>query len=64
MLRGKAEQPQASTEDINDDGLMDLVVQVETQTLALSGGDTEAYLTGYTYDGEFFWGVDTVKIVP
>ncbi len=52
-------------EDVDGDGDMDLLFHFETQELAdLDENSTEAFLTGYTDAGEFFWGKDTVKIVP
>lgn len=63
-LKGKAQTPQTSFEDINSDGFMDLIVQVSTESLVLSEGDSEAILTGMTYDGTPISGKDTVRIVP
>ena len=63
-LKGKAQTPQASYEDVNGDGFMDLIVQVTTQSLELSDGDTEAILTGMTDDGIPISGKDLVRIVP
>ena len=47
-----------------DDGLDDLLFHFKTQELDLDEDSTEGVLTGYTFDGEFIWGCDTVKIVP
>lgn len=63
-LKGKAQTPQVSYEDINSDGFMDLIFHVSTQLLELSEGDTEAILTGMTYDGIPISGKDSVRIVP
>ena len=55
----------AHEEDINDDGLMDLVCQVETENLdpdQLQEG--YAVLTGSTYDGQAIEGSDEITIVP
>jgi hypothetical protein len=46
------------------DGRDDLLFHFETQELDLNEESTEAFLTGYTSDGEFIWGKDTVNIVP
>jgi len=54
----------ASFQDVNGDGRLDLVVQVITTALALSTGDTQATLTGQTFDGKSITGVDSVRIVP
>src|SRR5262249_39635910 len=43
--------PITSTEDVNGDGLLDLVVQVDTQSLELTSTDTEATLTALTAAG-------------
>jgi hypothetical protein len=43
---------------------MDLLVHIDTTALSLSAIDTEAILTGKTYDGMCIRGTDTVRIVP
>ncbi len=63
-LKGKAETPMASSQDVNGDGLLDLVVHVTTDALVLTDGDTIAILVGTTYDGWNIIGQDTVRIVP
>ena len=50
-------------EDVNGDGLLDLVVHIDTSALDLFESDTEAVLEGLTYDGRKFRGIDTVRIV-
>ena len=57
-------KPMASSdEDVNDDGLLDLVVHVSTEELQLSSTDTEATLQGRTYDGKYIIeGTDSVLI--
>ena len=57
-------QPMASSEHVNDDGILDLVVHVITDELQLSSGDTEATLLGMKYCGECIEGTDSVCIVP
>ena len=49
-LKGKAQTPMASVEDVNGDGLPDLVVHVDTEALQLSEEETTAVLQGQTYD--------------
>ena len=49
-------------EDINEDGLLDLILHFETQELDLEVDDTEACLSGGTFSGEMFEGCDTVRI--
>jgi hypothetical protein len=52
-------------EDVDGDGDTDLLFHFKTQELVdLNEESTEATLTGYTHDGEFIWGTDTVNIVP
>jgi hypothetical protein len=55
---------QYSRQDVNGDGLIDMVVQVTTQALELSAGDTEATLTGTTVTGDLIQGSDSVRVVP
>ena len=62
-LRGRG-TPMVDTRDVNSDGLMDLVVHVETEALELSAEDTEAILLGRTFDGTNIKGIDSVRIVP
>ena len=50
-------------EDVNGDGLLDLVLHFSTQSLNLNSGDTEACLTGKTLSGQDFKGCDSVNIV-
>jgi hypothetical protein len=61
-IKGKG-TPQTSAEDVDGDGLLDLIVHVDTTALQLSLGDTEAILEGETYEGVSIRGVDTVRIV-
>jgi len=51
-------------EDVDGDGDTDLLFHFKTQELDLDENSTEAFLTGYTFDGQFIWGTDTVNIVP
>lgn len=61
-IKGKGD-PQVNFDDVDGDGLMDIVVHVDTRTFVLSATDTEAILTGETFDGVKFEGVDTIRIV-
>jgi hypothetical protein len=63
QLKGNG-TPQASLQDVNSDGLLDLVVQVVTEALQLSDTDTEATLDGTAAGGVAIRGTDTVRIVP
>lgn len=62
-LKGQG-TPQASFQDVNADGLLDLVVHVSTEALQLTETDTEAVLEGATLDGTHIRGRDTVRVVP
>jgi len=62
-LKGKG-TPMASIQDVNNDGLLDLVVHVTTEALALSETDTSAALEGLTFGGKAITGTDSVRIVP
>ena len=62
-LKGKG-TPMASFEDVNGDGLLDLVVHVETTALQLSASDTVAVLEGQTTGGTMIRGNDSVRVVP
>jgi hypothetical protein len=63
-LRGKKEVPMANLEDIDTDGDLDLVVQLETELLAGFELDTNCELGALTYDGFVISGFDTLHIVP
>jgi len=62
-LKGKG-TPMASTSDANGDGLLDLIVHVNTEALQVSDADTVAVLEGKTFDGKPIRGTDTVRVVP
>ena len=53
----------ASEQDVNGDGLLDLVVHVETDALQLTKTDNQAELTGETFDGVSIVGSDAIRIV-
>jgi uncharacterized delta-60 repeat protein len=61
-LRGNG-TPQASVQDVNGDGRLDLVVHVATQALELTSGDVQAVLRGGTYSGLPILGTDTVRVI-
>ena len=62
-LTGKS-KPIASFQDVNGDGLLDLVVHIETSALQLSSTDTTAVLKGRTFSGQPIQGSDSVRVVP
>ena len=49
-------------EDVNGDGLTDLVVHFVQKETGLSDSDIEADLNGETHDGTGFCGMDAVKV--
>ncbi len=55
--------PMSSLEDINGDGLLDLVVHVSTTALQ-PNFDNECLLEGTTFAGQNFFGTDTIAVVP
>jgi len=65
---GVAQRPngtfRASIDDVNGDGLPDLVVHVTTTAIQLSRTDTIAVLTGKTVAGVGVRGAESVRIVP
>ncbi len=54
----------ASIEDVNGDGLADLVVEVPKKFLRLGPDSTQAVLTGLTPGGRLIQGRDAVAIAP
>jgi len=52
-----------SNEDVNDDGLVDVVCHFYNQATGFQIGDTEGVLKGVTQGGRAFEGVDSVRIV-
>jgi len=51
-----------SPEDVNSDGLIDMVLHFKTQDFNLQPEDIEACLTGMTFSGQEFKGCDSVRI--
>jgi hypothetical protein len=56
--------PWVSTEDVNGDGVLDLVAKFQTSRLQLRLGDLEASLAGLTLAGRRFHGTDAVRVIP
>lgn len=50
-------------EDVNDDGLSDMVCHFYTQLSGFKSGDTEGFLKGKTWANENLLGMDSVRIV-
>jgi hypothetical protein len=64
-VKGKGSKSLAHEEDVNDDGLTDLVCQVKTENLDPEGfQDGLASVTGETFDGVPVEGWDEITIVP
>ena len=61
-LRGRA-TPMASVDDVNSDGIDDLLIHVETAALTLESAATGAVLKGMTLSGVAIIGTDTVRVV-
>ena len=55
--------PMAAYDDVNDDGLVDLVVHFEIPSLVLSEADEVAYLEGRTQDDKKIKGKDAVRVI-
>jgi hypothetical protein len=62
-VRGKGKSL-AHEEDVNGDGLLDLVCKVETESLDEEIDAGVVCLTGETFLGEQFEGCDFILIVP
>ena len=62
-VRGKGNKLMAHIEDVDGDGLIDLVVQVDTEAASLWTSGT-VILTATTYDNQDIIGSDEVVIVP
>ena len=50
-------------EDVNGDGLLDMIFQFKTQDTGIVCGDTSASLTGETFAGQAIEGFDSIKTV-
>lgn len=64
-LRGRG-TPQFSFDDVNGDGLLDMVVHVNTEALDLSENDTDAALTAFVVGvpETIIRGLNTIRVVP
>jgi hypothetical protein len=54
----------AHVEDVDGDGDLDLLLHFRTLDTGIAPGDTEACVTGQTYDGVPIEGCDSVRTVP
>ena len=48
-------------EDADGDGDLDLILHFKTQETGIQCGDTSAFLTGETFDGQAVEGSDSIK---
>jgi hypothetical protein len=55
-------RPMAALEDVNGDGRLDLMCQIEASELELTVSDSEAVLLGETLDGTLIRGEDFVEV--
>jgi hypothetical protein len=53
----------AHLEDVDGDGDIDMVLHFRTQDTGIADGDTEASLSGETFDGQDILGTDSVRTV-
>ncbi|HZM33743.1 MAG TPA: hypothetical protein VFC18_04545 [Burkholderiales bacterium] len=63
-LVGKGANQACNAHDVNADGLLDLICQVETSDLTLEPGSSIAVLKAKTLSGEDIQGEDLIRIVP
>lgn len=52
----------SSLQDVNGDGLLDMVIHISFPTLQLTNFATEVLVEGMTFDGKYFWGTDNVVV--
>jgi len=60
---GGAKVVRHKVKDFNKDGLGDLLLRFEIPQAGIACGDTEATLTGETFDGQSIEGTDSIKTV-
>jgi len=63
-MMGKTGNSLCHSEDVNGDGLLDLVCQVNTAQFIIEIGESIAVLEAETFDGTAVRGEDSVRIVP
>ncbi len=64
IMIGKSNKLLCHDEDVNSDGLLDLVCQVETAQFMIEVGESVAVLEAETFDGTPIRGEDSIRIVP
>lgn len=60
---GEAQPVSYQLEDVDYEGYLDLALKFETQDTGIACGDTEATLSGQTFDGVQIIGTDAIKTV-
>ena len=63
-LIGKGDKYSCSAQDVNGDGLLDLVCHVLTAQFMIEPGDSVAVLEASTFGGQAIRGEDSIRIVP
>lgn len=63
-LVGKSDKYLCNLEDVNSDGLLDLVCKIYTAQFMVEEGETTAMLEAETFDGIKLRGEDSIMIVP
>lgn len=61
---GTLNWPEHTLDDVNDDGLVDVLLNFQMDAIQLEAGTTEAYLEGATVDGANVVGVLRVSVMP
>jgi hypothetical protein len=61
---GKSDKYSCDQEDVNNDGLMDLVCHVYTAQFMIESGQSTAVLEAKTFDGTNLRGEDIINVVP
>jgi hypothetical protein len=56
-------KPMSAFEDINGDGLLDMIAHIDCANLNLKTADKTAVLKGMTFDGIYIRGEDSVKVI-
>jgi hypothetical protein len=63
-LIGKGDKYSCSAQDVNGDGLFDLLCHVVTAQFMIEPGDSIAVLEANTFDGQAIRGQNSIRIVP
>jgi len=63
-LIGKGDKFACSAQDVNEDGLLDVVCHVVTAQFMVEPGDSVAVLEAKTFSGQAIRGQDSINIVP